>query len=254
MDDLSLWQWTLVISGSIIAGIINALAGNGSVITLTLLTEVLGLTPQIANGSNRLGILSQSLVSGAMHIRSGAKIQNYLPIIGWVTAGSIAGALTAIYLDPKQFAAVYKFMLVAMLGLILLKPERWLKEQETKSTVQPVWWIPVLLMLGFYGGFIQMGMGLFLLGLLVPIAGYTMREANGIKLITVGVFSMVVLVIFAWYSQIHWFFGLILAAGQAIGGYLGTQFGMRSKYATQVAYYLLIVLVLVGISKAFKLF
>ena len=46
----------LLIFGGVIAGIINTLAGNGSVITLSLCTEWVGLSPSIANGTNRLGV------------------------------------------------------------------------------------------------------------------------------------------------------------------------------------------------------
>jgi uncharacterized membrane protein YfcA len=49
--------------GALFAGAINTLAGNGSAITLSILTELLGLTPNIANGTNRLGIFTQSSVT-----------------------------------------------------------------------------------------------------------------------------------------------------------------------------------------------
>jgi uncharacterized membrane protein YfcA len=62
-------MWTvehfiIAFAGAFLAGIINALAGNGSVITLTVLTELMGLPGIVANGTNRVGVLMNSL--GAM--------------------------------------------------------------------------------------------------------------------------------------------------------------------------------------------
>ena len=55
--------YLLALVGSFVAGAINTLAGNGSAITLTILTEVLGLPGTVANGTNRVGIATQSLAS-----------------------------------------------------------------------------------------------------------------------------------------------------------------------------------------------
>lgn len=62
-------HWTpehllIAFGGAFLAGIINALAGNGSIITLTVLTELLGLPGNIANGTNRVGVLMNA--AGAM--------------------------------------------------------------------------------------------------------------------------------------------------------------------------------------------
>ena len=57
------WVYPVAIIGGFLAGFINTLAGNGSAITLTILMEFMGLPPNVANASNRVGIFSQSIVS-----------------------------------------------------------------------------------------------------------------------------------------------------------------------------------------------
>ena len=54
------YHYLIAISGGAIAGSINTLAGNGSAITLTILTEILGLPGNMANGTNRVGIFTQA--------------------------------------------------------------------------------------------------------------------------------------------------------------------------------------------------
>ena len=55
------YEYLIAILGGAFAGVINTLAGNGSAITLTILTELIGLPGNLANGTNRVGIFTQSL-------------------------------------------------------------------------------------------------------------------------------------------------------------------------------------------------
>jgi uncharacterized protein len=60
---MSLFEISFAIIGGFIAGCVNTLAGNGSVITLGYLTEVMGLPGNVANGTNRIGIIIQGATS-----------------------------------------------------------------------------------------------------------------------------------------------------------------------------------------------
>ena len=63
--------YLIAIVGAFVAGAINTLAGNGSAITLTILTELLGLPGTVANGTNRVGVLTQSLAGSWAFYRKG---------------------------------------------------------------------------------------------------------------------------------------------------------------------------------------
>jgi len=111
-----LQMYTIAIVGAFIAGGINTLAGNGSAITLTILTEILGLPPNVANGTNRIGIFSQCAAASFVFHKNGklqfGKNKTYLTII---ILGAVAGGLLAVYVSNEQFKAVFKFMMVFML-------------------------------------------------------------------------------------------------------------------------------------------
>ena len=80
--------------------------------------------------------------------------------------GAIVGVYTATIVSSEQFLSVFKYLMLVMLLVILVKPERWLITSGVKSNL-PGWIsIPAFLLLGFYGGFIQMGMGIFFLAVL----------------------------------------------------------------------------------------
>ncbi|MEZ5058829.1 MAG: sulfite exporter TauE/SafE family protein [Saprospiraceae bacterium] len=241
---MDVYQITIAIVGSAIAGAINTLAGNGSAITLTILTEVLGLPGNIANGTNRIGIVAQSATSIFEFQRGGKfNLKRSWRYILPTFIGAIAGALVAIYVSNEAFRKVFGFMMVFMLFVILFKPKRWLRETDTSS--KPSMWIviPAFLAMGFYGGFIQMGMGIFFLAILVLGARFSLMESNAIKILTVGLYTVFVIILFEWKGLIDWKIGGIMAIGQAFGGWITARYASRYPGADKVAYWLLVVIV-----------
>ena len=65
-------QVLLLVGGGLLAGFVNTLAGGGSVITIPILIEVVGLPANVANGTNRVAILLQNVIGVATFHRGGA--------------------------------------------------------------------------------------------------------------------------------------------------------------------------------------
>lgn len=244
--------YLIALLGGILAGIINTLAGNGSTITLYILMDVFGLPPNIANASNRLGVVSQSLGSLPQFYRAGKlNLGRSWELIGWMFIGAILGIFLALWVDDSQFKAVFKYMMFVMLGVILVRPERWLRNSDLNFQL-PFWLrAPIGLLLGFYGGFIQMGMGIFLLMFLVLGAKYSLQESNMVKIVSTAAYTLVAVLIFAYYGWIDWWAGGTLALGQTIGGYLGAFFATRYQNANIWVYRLLIVCVIWALVRMF---
>ena len=183
----------IAVVGGFVAGIINTLAGNGSAITLSILTEVLGLPGNLANGTNRVGIFFQSAASGTAFYRND-KLDLYRSkcILILTCPRAIIGGLVATQVCNEFFISVYKFFMVIMLIVILVKPKRWLRETDLDNQI-PLWLkAPIFLALGFYGGFIQMGMGVFFLAVMVLVARYSIIEANAVKIFVVMLYTIFV--------------------------------------------------------------
>jgi len=247
---------TLIIAlvGGALAGVINTLAGNGSAITLLILTELLGLPPNVANGSNRLGVFAGGATASIIFYRSGKlNYKNSQSILWPMLLGAIAGFWVATQVSNEQFLWVFKVMLVIMLGVILVKPKRWLAKTDVQFAL-PGWitW-PLFLAVGFYGGFIQMGMGIFFLAAMVLAARYSIIDANGIKVWLVALYTLFGIAIFHWQGLIDWKAGGILAIGQAVGGLLAAKFATQHPKANIWAYRLLVAIVVLAILRLFGL-
>jgi len=245
-------MYGIAVVGSLVAGGINTFAGNGSAITLTILTEVLGLPPNVANGTNRIGVFTQCTATSVVFYKNGKlKVARNKKYIIPIFVGAIIGGLLAINVSNEQFRAVFKFMMVFMLIAVLVKPKRWLRETDTDF--KPKWYVyfPLLLALGFYGGFIQMGMGIFFIIIMVLGMRMNIMESNALKGFVIGLYTLVLIVVFHFQGMIDWKIGAIMAVGQTAGGYLAARFGSKSKKADQTAYYVLIVVLVLAVVKLF---
>lgn len=253
--DLAWDQYAIAIAGGLIAGIINTLAGSGSAITLSVLTEVMGLPGNMANGSNRVGIVGQGAVSSFSFYKNGKlNITDDWLLLVTVFIGAIVGVLVATQVSNEQFMAVFKYVMIVIFVVVLVRPKRWLIATDINHKV-PLWLaIPLYLALGFYGGFIQMGMGVFFLIITVLVARKSIIDSNALKSFCVLSYSVVVLAIFHFKGLVNWQVGGILAIGQVAGGYIAAEFASKYKHADVWAYRVLVVIVVVIILRLFGMF
>jgi len=244
--EIAAYQYVIAIAGGFLAGCINTLAGSGSAITLSILTEIMGLPGNVANGSNRVGIVGQGIFSSYSFYKNGKlQIQPNRLLLITVTIGAIIGVWVATIVSNEQFMLVFKYLMLVMLLVILVKPKRWLIETDELHQVSLWLSIPLFLALGFYGGFIQMGMGVFFLIITVLILKKNLIEANAIKSFCVLLYSVLV---------VDWKVGGILAIGQIAGGYVTAEFASKYKSADVWAYRLLVVIVVLVVLRLFGVF
>jgi len=141
-----------------------------------------------------------------------------------------------------------------MLFAILIKPKRWLQKTDTDKKMNPWIGIPLFLTLGFYGGFIQMGMGVMFLIIMVLVAKNNIIDANVLKSFIVALYTIAAVAIFHWQGLIDWKIGGLMAIGQTAGGWWTAQFASKYPSADIWAYRVLIVVVIGAILNMFSFF
>ena len=218
------YLYPLLVATGILVGFINTLAGSGSLISLPLLMYV-GLPANVANGTNRVAILLQSMV-GAGSFRKQKVIEFREGILLSLPAvvGAVIGAILAVDLNELMMRRVIGALMIVMFFLIMLKPESWIKGHAGKLRARPTFWqVLIFFGIGLYGGFIQAGVGFFLLAGLVMGAGMDLIKANGFKNLIVALYTPFALAVFIINSQVNWIIGLTLAAGNMLGAYIAAR-------------------------------
>ena len=248
------WMIALAILGSALAGLINTLAGNGSVITLSLLTEVFGLPGNVANATNRVGIVTQSFASVYAFQKNGKfQITAHNQILILNILGALLGIYLAIIVSNEQFLFVFKVLMIFLLVAVIVKPERWINPDQTKFKLPDSVLYIFYFLIGIYGGFIQMGMGIIFLAVSVLGAKKNLLDSNAVKVFLVGVYTFIAMVIFAIKGLIDWEIGLIFAVGQTIGGYYAARFAAIHPKSNTWAYRILVVIMIVAVVKIFNI-
>lgn len=230
---MEIWQIPVVFAVGVTAGVINTLAGGGSLLTLPILI-FLGLPTAMANGTNRFAIMIQCLVAVAGFKRKG--ISNFklsLLLSAPALIGAIVGAQVAVDMSDALFKRVLAIIMLLVLGLILWNPaKKWqINPQYDRDTIGLGWnrliiTMIVFFFIGIYGGFIQAGVGFIIIAALTTISGLNLVDTNSHKVFIVGIYTIFALLVFAFNGKICWTVGIALAAGNGLGGWLGSHWAV----------------------------
>lgn len=234
----------LLILAGFMVGVINTIAGSGTVITYSLFM-MLGLPVNFANGTIRLGVIMQTLTStlnfkkhNTLDWKKGFKLA--IPVV----IGSIVGAQIAVEINEAVFEKILAGVLLIMLFFIFYRPEKWLRGQIQKIQSKPtIIQLLLFFIIGLYGGFIHIGVGIFMLSVLVLNAGYDLVKANAIKVMTVFLYSPFALAVFIMNDQVHYGMGSIAAIGNIFGGYVGSKMAI-SRGSNFVRWVLIVVIII----------
>ncbi len=241
---MNLIDFFILITAGVAVGFINTLAGGGSTISLSILM-LMGLSPAMANGTNRIGIALQNIVGvssfkqqGVLEARKGILLS--IP----ATLGSVVGAFIAVDLNEAIFEKAMAIILLVMLVFILIKPQRLIKEQHELVKRKLSWKQYVLFFLiGLYGGFIHVGIGYFLLASLIMGAGYELVKANAVKVLIVLIYTPFSLAVYIWNDMIDYKMGFSLALGTAIGAFIASRIAVK-KGADFVRWIIVVIILL----------
>jgi uncharacterized membrane protein YfcA len=225
---LAWYLYLAAIAAGCIAGFINTLAGSGSLVTLPLLI-FLGLPANVANGTNRVGILLQNIVAvGSFRQQKVLDLRGGLMLSAPAVLGSVLGAQIAVNLDEQTMRRTIGALMIVMLIVMLVRPNRWLEGRTEAIHQRPAWTqLLTFFAIGVYGGFIQAGVGIFLLAGLVLGAGYELVRANAVKNLIVLAFTISALIVFLLNGQVVWGLGLIMGIGNMLGAWIAARMAVE---------------------------
>ena len=224
---LELWQVGLLITVGVVGGFLNVMAGGGSLITVPVMV-FMGLPGPVANGTNRIAILAQNLVAIVAFARRGfSDFKLSLSLAACAIPGAAAGALVGTQLDGVWFnRALAVVMISVMLIMHFDKGSKERPENYQPTRRQLLTGHLMMVGAGFWGGFIQIGVGFILMPILNRAMGLDLVRTNMHKVFIVAVYTVIALAVFATQVELMWMVGIALALGNSIGGYLGAHFAV----------------------------
>jgi hypothetical protein len=222
---MELQDAALLALGGLSAGVVNTLAGGGSLLTVPLLV-MLGLPGPVANGTNRVGIVIGSATATWRLAAEGAPgLRDALPLIVPSALGALLGARIVVELPVEWFNRVFGVLMLLLLVPTLRAGAR-TSSAAPQAPASPALRSAAFFAIGLYGGAFQAGVGVLLLSVLA-LAGNDLIRSTQIKTALNTCFTLLALPVFAWAGQIAWPEALALGAGFAAGGAAGARIAVR---------------------------
>jgi len=223
---LELWWYPLLFVTGLVAGLVDAIAGGGGLLTIPVLLST-GLAPAEVLGTNKL---QASFGSGTAtwHYARGGVVDFRACRLGvaCTLVGAALGAWAVTRLPREVLAALIPFLLAAILVYMLVHP-RIGGEPHAARLPAPVFFTAAGLGLGFYDGFFGPGTGTFLIVGFVSLCGRSLLDASADAKIVNFASNLAAVAIFASRGTILWDVALPMAIGQLFGGILGTRLALK---------------------------
>ncbi len=220
------WTHLLLLFGTgAVAGFINVNAGGGSSLTLPAL-YFMGLDWAAANGTNRIALILQNIFAvGSFQKNKVFELKSSLILAVFTLPGAVLGALLATRVSNLLFQRILGIVLIFIVISMLFS------RSYRKNSIQPGkknWLIyPALLGIGFYGGFIQVGVGFLFMAALYHLLHENLIKVNMQKVFIILIYTIAALSVFSLTGNVNWTYGLVLAAGNALGGWWGAHFAVK---------------------------
>lgn len=220
--ELELWQLALLTGAGVIAGWLNVMAGGGSMLTIPIML-FMGLPGPVANGTNRIAILAQNISATTNFRRKGFReLKLGLSLSLAAIPGAVAGAMIGVRLEGELFNRILAIIMIGTMLLMMTGGEKKVRQPDHKPTrKQLILGHACMVGAGFWGGFIQIGVGFILMPILNRVMGLDLVRVNALKVFVILCYTIVALAIFATQVEVLWIAGLALALGNALGGWLG---------------------------------
>lgn len=209
-----------------ITGFINVMAGGGSTLSLPILI-FLGLDASVANGTNRIGLLSQNIF-GILSFKKEnvSQLKLSLKLSAFTLPGAIIGAIYATKISNETFETILGIVMIGIVFTMMIPNSK--DYIEEKITGKVPWLIyPIMFALGFYGGFIQVGIGFLLMISLHNILKMCLLYVNLHKVFIVMVYTIPALLIFIFTNNVNWFYGISLASGTGLGAWWSAKVAVK---------------------------
>lgn len=220
----------ILLAGGFIAGIMNSVAGGGSLFIYPILIA-LGIPPIVANATTGAAVLPGSLSSAygyRKHLRK-------LPVRYWLIIlpsiiGGIIGAVALRNTSDQDFSRIVPWFLLLGVSLIIAQPRliKWARKKRghhKRNAMHTLFWLAAgASLISIYGGYFGAGYAIVLLAFLGFTELTDIHEMNGYKNIVSVAVNFTSTAYLVYFGLLKWDILPWLLIGNVVGGYLGATY------------------------------
>ncbi len=226
----SFWTYVFLCASAFVAGVMNSVAGGGTLLTFPALTGV--VIPAVANATSTVALLPGSF-AGSLGYRTelAASRRFVLRMIAPSLAGGFLGAWLVVS-NEKAFAQLVPWLILtaALLFIIQAPVSRWLRKHKPDhepGTLTQAGLLAFQFLIATYGGYFGAGIGILMLTALGFMGVGDIHRMNGVKTFLASLINAASVVVFVWYDRVNWHYAGAMAGAAIIGGYTGARVARR---------------------------
>jgi uncharacterized membrane protein YfcA len=227
----------MMVAAAFAAGVINSIAGGGTLITFPVLIW-LGLDPKVANATSTVALwpgLFGGLFGYRRELENSSTILFRLGLTSIVGGG--VGAWMLIWTPALTFARLVPFLILFATILFMVQGSinRRLRLQPAVAEPQASWWLGAIVFQFFsaaYGGYFGAGNGILMLAAMGILGLHDINRANGIKNFLGICINSIAVLSFSLMGLVAWPDALLMAGAALMGGYFGARMAVRVNQTT----------------------
>jgi len=221
------WHYPLLVAVGCIVGVINTLAGGGSLITLPILI-FLGLPSNVANGTNRIGLIMTAFSANMGYKSKGFSTYPFSIYIGlFALIGSLIGAYIAVDINDKLFNRILSIIMIIVILLILTGPKTSTGNlSERLSGKNLVVSCFVFFLVGVYGGFVNAGIGFIIMLFLNLYNKMNLIRVNATKSVVILIYTIGAFLTFLFNDLVNFGYGFALGFGTLFGAWWSSRYSV----------------------------
>lgn len=215
-----MFELTLLVITGVATGFLNVMAGGGSMLSVPIMI-FLGVPGTVANGTNRIALLPQNISAVLAFYRKGfSNFKLSLSLAACTLPGTLIGASLASRVSNDQFNVVLAIIMAIVLIVMALPEPKTIEVHQTPSKKRLITGHLLMGVIGFWGGFIHIGVGFLLMPVLNRVMQLDLITTNAHKVFIVLCYTSLALVVFASQLELVWKYGVALGVGTWIGAWV----------------------------------
>ena len=218
------------------AGVVNAIAGGGTLLTFPALTAALprAVAEELANGTSTLALLPGSAASAWGYRRELAACRRWLVLLA--PPSLLGGGLGALLVHQESFRVLVPWLILTAAVLFLLQPlvarlVKWRTPAAPPSGAALALIAVMQFLVAVYGGYFGAGIGILMLSSLSFLGLESIHEVNGLKTVLAFCINGVAAGVFVARGLVVWPFAVAMALAAIVGGYAGARLALKLKPA-----------------------
>lgn len=228
--------YLMLCASAVAAGIVNAVAGGGTLLTFPTLIFALGSSDEatvIANATSTVALVPGSIASVSAYRREIVHMRRWALLLAWPSLlGGGVGSILVIAQPARTFASLVPWLILMAALLFALQPQisKWTgvgQPHESPTTKSLTGIVCFQFLVSIYGGYFGAGAGILMLSALAMMGFENIHQMNSLKSLLGTLINLVAVVVFLIGNKVHGSYALAMAISAAIGGYLGASVARR---------------------------